>query len=301
MKRILGVVLTLLLLCSAWITINIKLGKSQYSGAIFIRNDGSVDPPNAPIQRVGDVYTVAGNIDGNITVQKDNIVIDGLGYTIQGSTLNLSAISTATIGIDIQNRVNVTIKNVQIKSFVNGIHLLNSSENTIIGNNLAENVDGIRLDSSSNNNIVGNNITLNFHGIHPATNNKFYHNNLINNADRQVFIGPSDGFNSWDDGYPEGGNYWSNYTGVDAKNGLGQDATGSDGIGDTPYIMDSNNIDRYPLVAAFHEQAQPDQIFWLYLAISLIVIVAAIVIGILFFMKKAKGKPEKEVSRQEVL
>jgi parallel beta-helix repeat protein len=287
--------LTLLLLCSALFVINTKIGKSQYSGSIFIRSDGSVDPSTAPIQRVGNVYTLADKVDGNITVQKDNIMIDGAGYTIQGSALNLSAISTATIGIDIQNRVNVTIKNVQIKSFVNGIHLLNSSENNIIGNNITENVDGIRLDSSSNNIIVGNNITLNLHGIHPFTNNKFYHNNFVNNT-QQVFIGPPDAFNSWDDDYPLGGNYWSNYTGVDLKNGAGQNLNGSDGIGDTPFVIDANNTDRYPLVAPFHEQAQPDQTF-LYVAVGFVGVFVIVTIGILLLTKKAKRKIKKENNR----
>jgi parallel beta-helix repeat protein len=45
--------------------------------------------------------------------------------------------------------------------------------------------------------------------------------------------------NVWDDGYPSGGNYWSDYTGVDAN---------GDGIGDTPYIIDANNTDRYPVM-----------------------------------------------------
>jgi hypothetical protein len=54
--------------------------------------------------------------------------------------------------------------------------------------------------------------------------------------------------NVWDDGYPSGGNYWSDYAGVDEKSGPGQNLTGSDGIGDTHYIIDGNNRDRYPLM-----------------------------------------------------
>jgi hypothetical protein len=54
--------------------------------------------------------------------------------------------------------------------------------------------------------------------------------------------------NVWDDGYPSGGNYWSDYTGADVKSGPNQDLPGSDGIGDTPYIIDANNTDRYPLM-----------------------------------------------------
>jgi len=45
--------------------------------------------------------------------------------------------------------------------------------------------------------------------------------------------------NIWDDGYPSGGNYWSDYSGVDVN---------GDGIGDTPYIIDADNQDRYPLM-----------------------------------------------------
>lgn len=51
-----------------------------------------------------------------------------------------------------------------------------------------------------------------------------------------------------DDGYPSGGNYWSDYSGVDEKSGPNQDLSGSDGIGDTPYVIDENNTDHYPLI-----------------------------------------------------
>ena len=53
----------------------------------------------------------------------------------------------------------------------------------------------------------------------------------------------------WDDNYPSGGNYWSNYTGVDVKNGFYQNETDSDGIGDIPHIIDADNTDNYPLMA----------------------------------------------------
>jgi len=55
--------------------------------------------------------------------------------------------------------------------------------------------------------------------------------------------------NVWDDGYPSGGNYWSDYNGTDIFRGIYQNETGSDGIGDTAYIIDANNIDHYPLMS----------------------------------------------------
>ncbi|HEX9261603.1 MAG TPA: hypothetical protein VF893_03660, partial [Candidatus Bathyarchaeia archaeon] len=50
--------------------------------------------------------------------------------------------------------------------------------------------------------------------------------------------------NVWDDGYPSGGNYWSDYQNryADAKE------TDSSGIWNTPYVIDDKNQDRYPLV-----------------------------------------------------
>jgi hypothetical protein len=54
-----------------------------------------------------------------------------------------------------------------------------------------------------------------------------------------------------DNGYPSGGNYWSDYNGTDMYHGPYQNQTGSDGIGDTPYVIDANNTDNYPLMGSF--------------------------------------------------
>ena len=47
--------------------------------------NGSIDPVGAPIQRNGNIYTLTGNITSSadgIVVQRDNIIIDGAGYTV---------------------------------------------------------------------------------------------------------------------------------------------------------------------------------------------------------------------------
>jgi hypothetical protein len=68
-----------------------------------------------------------------------------------------------------------------------------------------------------------------------------------------VFIGSVSHGNIWDNGYPSGGNYWSNYTGIDLYSGPYQNVTGGDGIGDRPHTINSNNTDHYPLMGALNQ------------------------------------------------
>lgn len=115
--------------------------------------------------------------------------------------------------------------------------------NNTIAKNIANfNVEGIYMNGETKySTIVNNTLTQNNYGIflkeeggyHP-TYNTIYHNNFIDNTFLQA---RDDGANIFDGGYPSGGNYWSNYTGTDANH---------DGIGDTPYIIDTNSQDNYP-------------------------------------------------------
>lgn len=118
---------------------------------------------------------------------------------------------------------------------------------TISGNNLANNYDGVVLSSSSNCAVLGNNITKNSCGIniYSSSGNTFYHNNFINNTQQIYSDGSS---NTWDNGYPSGGNYWSDYAGVDLHLGSSQNVVGGDGIGDINCTIGANNVDRYPLI-----------------------------------------------------
>src|SRR5437667_7805886 len=80
-----------------------------------------------------------------------------------------------------------------------------------------------------------------------------YHNNFIQN-DSQAY--QSNTGITWDNGYPSGGNYWSNYAGVDNCSGPQQNICPSpDGIGDTPPSIDGTVYqDRYPLMKPFTAQ-----------------------------------------------
>jgi parallel beta-helix repeat protein len=389
----------------------------EASGTIYIRADGSIDPPTAPISTLDNVtYILTGNITSDahgITVERDNVIIDGAGYTLQGRG--------DSVGIYLTTRRNVTIKNVEIKAFNDGIYLRlhsayntvsgntiidngydgiyvsgssnniisentiendydgislhSSSDNIIYGNTIANNDDlGIYFSSSSNNSISGNTITNSNNGIYfyifsnnnsisgntikdnnecgiisydpyENNNNSFVGNTIANNRDgiflssssnntiisgntitnnsghgiclssynnsvlgntianngegilfldssnnticNNNFVGntqqvydyswenpnyPSS-VNLWNFGYPLGGNYWSNYTGVDSDH---------DGIGDTPYIIDANNTDHYPLMTQYVIPEFPS-----FLMLPLFMMVTSLAV-ILYKRKRAK-------------
>jgi len=381
---------------------NIQPAKIWTGSTVYIRADGSIDPPDAPISSVDNItYTFTDNINESIVVERDNIVVDGVGYTLHG------AVASGYIGIDVSYRYNITLKNIIVTEFDEGVVLDYSNNITIVNNTFSDNRDGCYgLFYSNNNTVVGNTfncntgfgicfgsdcndnnvscniilyndygilingkdnvisrnmvincrykgmtingeynlvannniqdtwevgmsiggscnlvvnnnvsntwvfngivvcgdnnvlsnnlvnrthygngiylkvaqnniladniITRNEYGIYTvashnnnvscnailnnyfagmylyqSNHNLICHNNFLNTA--PVCINQSS-YNVWDDGYPSGGNYWSDYMGVDFYSGPYQNITGSDGIGDTPYTIDANNIDRYPLI-----------------------------------------------------
>jgi parallel beta-helix repeat protein len=118
---------------------------------VYIRADGTVEPATTPIERFGDVYVFADNLlNHTLTVERDNIVVDGAGFTLKGVGVNM--------GITLSGRKNVTIKNVEIKNYVCSVWLQQSTNN-IIRDNVMLTCMNVVLDSSSDNQIIGNNIT----------------------------------------------------------------------------------------------------------------------------------------------
>jgi len=313
-----AIMITLLLVGMLTLAFNIQLTKA--SGTIYIRADGSIDPPTAPISSDDNVtYTFTDNIYDSVVVERSNIVIDGNGYTLQGVGIGYGFY---WFGIN-----NVTIKSTNIKNFQNGVRIDSSSHNTISENNISGNTyEAILIyvpsseESSSNNtirrnNVIGNgggielfsvyystisenNISSNYRGIgvgwslynfvfrNNVTNNtdgvifghswdcliydnrimrnshhgmvfqascgsRIYHNDVIDNVVQVYVIQTPPIWNVWDDGYPSGGNYWSDYTGIDVN---------SDGIGDIPYTIDADNIDHYPLIHAWNSTFSEQQV-----------------------------------------
>ena len=174
-------------------------GPSQFFAfpQVTIKADGSVDPSTAPIQRNGILYTFNGNWNGSLLIEKDNIVIDGSGYALQGNgTINGLYIRTSETGIKLAGRINVTIENLQIYNYKNGIYLDNSAYATISGNDITLNSNGIFEINSAFTTISGNNVTQSTEGIvitASSANNKISNNNIVYSAGDGIWLNQSAG------------------------------------------------------------------------------------------------------------
>jgi parallel beta-helix repeat protein len=200
-------------------------------------------------------------LSSNNIVSGNEIANNGEGIYLSGTSDNTVSSNNITKngdGVYIFVSPNSLVSGNIIKNNDDGIFFDYSSSSQVSGNNITNNAYGIAFSSYCNDNVMnGNNITNNSYGIFSyedysshyfSHDNKIYHNNFVDNT-KQVSL-PFGVANFWDNGYPSGGNYWSDHVGVDVKSGPGQDLPGSDGICDTPYIIDSNNLDRYPLMNA---------------------------------------------------
>ncbi|MCK4455900.1 MAG: right-handed parallel beta-helix repeat-containing protein, partial [Thermoplasmata archaeon] len=172
-------------------------------------------------------------------------------------------------GIPYLGRNNITSNTISLNW--RGILFSHSSENFADNNTISENGRGFDLFWSDGNVLSNNSIRFNSeHGVSViasngnravrnliyssglgvsvrfSTGNTIYHNDFVDNPQSAYDDSVE---NQWDDGYPSGGNYWSDYTGVDLSSGPNQDQPGSDGIGDTPYDKIGVNEDRYPLMS----------------------------------------------------
>jgi len=190
------------------------------------------------------------NITSNILIDNSDDGIDIRDSSDYNSIVNNTIVGNHDDGIELwESAYNDIAKNNISQNALHGIWIYdNSNHNDITENLIIENhYDGIDLLSSSNYNTIRNNTIEKNHdqGIAAISShdNSIYYNNFLNNTD-QAYVFNS--VNTWDNGYPSGGNYWSDYNGTDFYSGIYQNATGSDGIGDTPYTINANNQDRFP-------------------------------------------------------
>jgi parallel beta-helix repeat protein len=162
-------------------------------------------------------------------------------------------------GIYLSKSLHNTISNNIISNNEDdGISLSESSNNIITHNNVLNNRYGIYLTQSSNTNqFTANNVLKNYDGVYlsGSGDNIIYHNNII--ANNYQANDDSNNNNKWNNSYPSGGNYWSDYEGIDLNSTTAQDVPPYDGIGDTPYVIDTDSQDNYPLMKPVNDSIPP--------------------------------------------
>jgi parallel beta-helix repeat protein len=121
----------------------------ETTSTIYIYSSGSVSSPD--INRDGNVYTFLNNISdsGGIRIYKSDIILDGNGYTLDG----LSSTSY-TYGIYFYNQHDITIKNLNITGYKNGIYCSSNSDNINISNNTFSNNAYNDIDCSYCSNVI---------------------------------------------------------------------------------------------------------------------------------------------------
>jgi len=195
-------------------------------------------------------YTI---ISGNIIMNNDEGIYQS---SSKGNKISSNTIKNNTRGIYLSSSTGNKISWNTISMNDLGIYLHSQSDgNTISKNYICNNTAyGVKFYYSKENIIDHNSITDNnntgvFIEIH-SNDNKIYHNNFINNTNQAH----DECDNTWDDGYPSGGNYWSDFD----ETSEGAYDNNSDDIVDTPYnISGGNNQDRYPLIFLVNIENSP--------------------------------------------
>jgi parallel beta-helix repeat protein len=194
----------------------------------------------------------------NVTLSGNNVTSNGWYGIYLVSPTDAAVVGNSVSGnghgVFLWFSYNATIVgNHATSNMGHGVFLSSSTETTIGGNNLTSNTGrGIYLYSSTNATVLNNNLSANGYGVYvdSSTGIRLHHNNLLGNVQQALDTQGIE--NYWDDGYPSGGNYWSDYTGGDDCSGPGQDVCPDpDGIGDIPYVIDADSQDRYPSMEAY--------------------------------------------------
>ena len=208
----------------------------------------------------------------DLLILENNIAKNGVGiagYNTENVLITQNNITENGYGVNIGICRNITISKNQISDNTGAINLVYYGPYFVYGNNITNNSWGIRFaEACSNATVYGNNITQNGVGVVllnfpnagdvvvSGVGNTVFGNLFINNAEQVSQEESSYNYPdttsmgtdivSWDNGII--GNYWDDYYGLDEY---------ADGIGDTPYIIDENNQDNYPLMTLVETYPSP--------------------------------------------
>jgi len=195
--------------------------------------------------------SASNTVSGNLLVNNGN----GPGIELNSEnydTIQSNIISNCSKGIWLQgkNNYNKIFSNALTNNSPYGINLDESDSNQVFGNSIKLSQQGsdteiaIELSNSSSNAFYSNTVSEYPVVVRLAggASNRIYGNKMLS---PQPIVILSNAINTkWDNGYPAGGNFWSNYAGSDAHSGSNQQEAGNDGIGDTACQLRAYN-DKY--------------------------------------------------------
>jgi len=132
-------------------------------------------------------------------------------YTLTGNTVSVNLIGIYLYGCNDPDSFGTLTNNI-VTNNSTGIQLRRSSYNTVTGNTVSSNNWGIRIRALSG---------------EKSINNQVYNNNFENIPGQQAEVYDAEGSgditgNVFNLALPTGGNYWSDYTGIDRGDGIGE-------------------------------------------------------------------------------
>jgi parallel beta-helix repeat protein len=254
---------------------------SNYEGNWMRVNGDYVTISNNTLNVVTDVQGSYSGVSAN--TGRGSIIISDWGsynsvfYNNMSGSIGSATLSSSNLyyenivqnGDGISANLNDLVYNNTVIGCDHGIYMITGSNNVIIGNTLINNfgpalanngyVMGSLARCGLNNTFSANYVANNALGIFVDTYNEWhggnitvYNNDFINNTHQaQVTVSNSSTFWNYEQSPPwsdywnttDSGNYWSNYNGTDAN---------GDGIGDSPYLVCSNESDYKPLMNPFN-------------------------------------------------
>jgi nitrous oxidase accessory protein NosD len=243
---------------------------------------------NKSVALIGDNQKaqITGTLSDSVRVEADNVTFMGFNISVPDSCRGIVVASASHVticgnlidgmtwaeGIVISGGGSHSIVNNQVEVLASGIGIWNSANNLIMGNDVFA-WEPVCLGNCSQNYIVKNWICRSGVGSNPdvwlhwcndstieqntftclgtlyeatvylsdSTNSLFFHNSFENVGwTSAVLTFGNTSSTLWDNGSE--GNYWMGYE-VDDLNG--------DGIGDTPYVVNENFTDYYPLMQPY--------------------------------------------------
>jgi parallel beta-helix repeat protein len=157
-------------------------------------------------------------------------------YLVNQEKITLDAINYSELGfLGIINSTNVKIRDLQVTNNWHGLLLAYTTNSTVENVTVSNNNCGMYLINSPNNTLIYNTFSKNSYGICLMNSESTVYKNNFSNNTQQVICPTYNPF--WNNGAE--GNFWSDYTGED-QNG--------DGIGDSPYAINEDNQDQFPLI-----------------------------------------------------